>query len=84
MKKADKLTPGEYIAATNYRTSVVDPRKAPEELTGPEMFLLWKNSKELARYNRDRAKYLLEIQQHPDTDDESIGELIRDLYGTIT
>ena len=79
--EADGLTPGALMAATNYRTSVVDPRKAPEELTGPELFLLSINSNELARYNRDRIRYLQETNQQVIHDDESIGELIRKLYG---
>jgi len=77
----DKLTPGELFAAGNYRPSVVDPRKSRAELSGPELLLLEMNPDELERYNRDRAKYLFETQQEATSDEPTIGELIRELYG---
>lgn len=79
----EKYTPGEIATAANYRTSVVDPRKSLEELSFPELFLLQTNSEELDRYNRDRAKYLLEKNGHLLSSEPSFSELLEERFGPM-
>jgi len=74
------LSPGELFALLSEGRSPIDPNKSIEELSYAELLMLEQHEDLLYEYNKERTKILLAEMSREESEEPSVGTLVKELY----